>query len=164
MGQKIHGALLTASTQYMRKWAMDVYMENEKKTNSTDDAEVHHYKHPEEGLEHLHERSHGWRCRLGFFSRSSLELHLKVVGEDDETVCSASEWSNDRDGLAAGWPKTSRRAKHEPRHYRARKKARLGNGNTAGGFLFLYLNRNAMASQLTEVGTSGAVWRWPHGA
>jgi hypothetical protein len=28
MGQKIHGALLTASTQFMRKRVMDVYMEN----------------------------------------------------------------------------------------------------------------------------------------
>jgi hypothetical protein len=28
MGQKIHGALLTASTQFMRKRAMDVYMKN----------------------------------------------------------------------------------------------------------------------------------------
>jgi hypothetical protein len=36
IGQKIHDALLTASTQFMREWAMDVYMENYKKTNSTD--------------------------------------------------------------------------------------------------------------------------------
>jgi hypothetical protein len=28
MGQKIQGALLTASTQFMRKRAMDVYVEN----------------------------------------------------------------------------------------------------------------------------------------
>jgi hypothetical protein len=28
IGQKIHDALLTASTQFMREWAMDVYMEN----------------------------------------------------------------------------------------------------------------------------------------
>jgi hypothetical protein len=28
IGQKIHGALLTASTQFMKKRAMDVYMEN----------------------------------------------------------------------------------------------------------------------------------------
>jgi hypothetical protein len=27
-GQKIHDALPTASTQFMREWAMDVYMEN----------------------------------------------------------------------------------------------------------------------------------------
>jgi hypothetical protein len=41
IGQKINGALLTASTQFVRKRAMDVYMENYKKTNSADDAEVH---------------------------------------------------------------------------------------------------------------------------
>jgi hypothetical protein len=28
IGQKIHDALLTASMQFMREWAMDVYMEN----------------------------------------------------------------------------------------------------------------------------------------
>jgi hypothetical protein len=33
----------------MRKRAMDVYMENYKKTNSADDAEVHCYKCPAEG-------------------------------------------------------------------------------------------------------------------
>jgi hypothetical protein len=43
----------------MRKRAMDVYMENYKKTNSADDAEVHCYKRPAEGLEHLHELRHG---------------------------------------------------------------------------------------------------------
>jgi hypothetical protein len=30
----IHGALLTASTQFMRKRTMDVYMEKYKKENS----------------------------------------------------------------------------------------------------------------------------------
>jgi hypothetical protein len=71
MGQKIHGALLTASTQFMRKRSMNVYMENYKKANSTDDAEVYRCKRPMEGLEHLHELSHGRRCRPRFFSRSS---------------------------------------------------------------------------------------------
>jgi hypothetical protein len=59
IGQKIHGALLTASSQFMRKRAMDVDMENYKKTNSANDAKVHCYKRPAEGLEHLHELRHG---------------------------------------------------------------------------------------------------------
>jgi hypothetical protein len=39
------------------------------------------------------------------------ELLLEVVDEDSETACSVSGRSNDRDGLVAGWPKTSRRGK-----------------------------------------------------
>jgi hypothetical protein len=31
IGQKIHDALLTASTQFMREWAMDVYMETKRR-------------------------------------------------------------------------------------------------------------------------------------
>jgi hypothetical protein len=50
---------------------MDVYMENYKKTNSANDAEVHCYKCLAEGFERLHELGHGRRCRLRFFSRSS---------------------------------------------------------------------------------------------
>jgi hypothetical protein len=61
--QKIHGALLTASTQFIRKQAMNVYMKNQNQTDSAGDAEVHPYKCPVEGLEHLQERKHGWRCR-----------------------------------------------------------------------------------------------------
>jgi hypothetical protein len=49
----------------MREWAMDVYMENYKKTNSADDAEVHRCKRPTERLEHLHELRHGRRCSWG---------------------------------------------------------------------------------------------------
>jgi hypothetical protein len=71
------------------------------------------------------------------------QLLLEVVEEDGKTTCSASGWSNGRDGLVAGWPKTSRRGKQEWWRCRARKQARLGNGNTAGGFPFLYLNGNA---------------------
>jgi hypothetical protein len=59
------------------------------------------------------------------------------------TACLGSGRSNDRDGLVAGWTKTSRRGKQEWRHCRARKQARLGYGNTAGVFPFLYLNGNA---------------------
>jgi hypothetical protein len=84
MEQKIHSALLTASTQFMRKRTMNVYMENHTKENSTNDAEVHRYKRLAEGLEHLYELRHGRRCRLRFFSRSSSELLLEVVDEDDE--------------------------------------------------------------------------------
>jgi hypothetical protein len=71
IGPKIHGVLLIASTQFMRKRAMDVYMENYKKANSADNAETHRYKRPAEGLERLHELRHGRRWRLRFFSRSS---------------------------------------------------------------------------------------------
>jgi hypothetical protein len=71
------------------------------------------------------------------------ELLLEVVDEDGETTCSASGRSNGRDGLVAGWPKTSWRGKQERRHCRARRQTRIGNGNTAGGFPFLYLNGNA---------------------
>jgi hypothetical protein len=75
MGQKIHGALLTASTQFMRKRTMDVYLENYMKTNSTDDAEVHRCKRPTEGLKRLHELSHGrrwsWGSSLGLLRASS---------------------------------------------------------------------------------------------
>jgi hypothetical protein len=77
---------------------MNVYMENYKKANSADNAEVHRYKRPAEGLEHLHELRHGRRCRLGFFSRSSLELLLDVANEDCQTTCSVSVRSNCRDG------------------------------------------------------------------
>jgi hypothetical protein len=66
----------------MRKRAMDVFMENHKKANSTDDAEIHRYKRPAEGLERLHELRHGRQCRLGLFSRSSSKLLLEVVDED----------------------------------------------------------------------------------
>jgi hypothetical protein len=59
-------------------------MENKKKTNSANDAEVHRYKRLAEGLERLYELRHGRRCRLRFFSRSSSELLLEVVDEDDE--------------------------------------------------------------------------------
>jgi hypothetical protein len=65
-------------------------------------------KRPTEGLEHLHELRHGRRCRPRFFSRSYSGLLLEVVVEDGETTCSASRRSNGRDGLVAGWPKTSR--------------------------------------------------------
>jgi hypothetical protein len=86
MEQKIHSDLFTASMQFMRKWTMNVYLENYKKANSTDDAEVQSYKRPAEGLEHLHELRHGRRCRLRFFSRSSSELLLEVVDKDDEQL------------------------------------------------------------------------------
>jgi hypothetical protein len=95
---------------------MDVYMENYKKANSADNAEIHRYKRPAEVLERLHEQSHGRRYRMGFFSRSSSELLMEVVDEDGETACLASGRSNGRDGLVAGWPKTSRRGKQERRH------------------------------------------------
>jgi hypothetical protein len=77
---------------------MNVYMENYKKSNSADDARVHCYKLPAEGLEHLHKLRHSRRCRLGFFSRSSFELLLDVANEDCQTTCSASGRSNGRDG------------------------------------------------------------------
>jgi hypothetical protein len=41
------------------------------------------------------------------------ELLLEVVDEDGETACSASGRSNGRNGIVAGWPKTSQRGKQE---------------------------------------------------
>jgi hypothetical protein len=81
IGQKIHDALLTASTQFTREWAVDVYMENYKKTNSTNDAEVHHCKRPTEGLKHLHELGHGRRWSWVLLS-VFFKLLLEVVDED----------------------------------------------------------------------------------
>jgi hypothetical protein len=81
---------------------MNVYMKNKKKANSTDDAEIHRYTRPANGLEHLHELRHGRRCRPRFFSQSSSEVLLEVVDEGGKTTCSASGWSNSRDGLVAG--------------------------------------------------------------
>jgi hypothetical protein len=87
---------------------MDVYMENKKKTNSADDAEIHRYKRPTEGFEHLHELRHGRRCGLRFFSRSSSEVLLEVVDKYGKTACSTSGWSNNGDGLVVGWPKLTK--------------------------------------------------------
>jgi hypothetical protein len=59
---------------------MDVYMENYKKTNSADDAEVHRCKRPTEGLEHLHELRHGQRWSRG----SSFGLLRASSGDCEE--------------------------------------------------------------------------------
>jgi hypothetical protein len=65
------------------------------------------------------------------------ELLLEVVDEDGEAACSASGWSNGRDGLVAARPNLAEGEKQERRQCRARKQARLGNGNIAEGFPFL---------------------------
>jgi hypothetical protein len=64
------------------------------------------------------------------------ELLLEVADEVNETVCSASGQSNGRDGLAAGWPKTSRRGKQEWRRCRARKQRDLEMATPRKGFPF----------------------------
>jgi hypothetical protein len=79
---------------------------------------------------------------LGFFSRSSSKLPLEAIDEDGESACSMSGRSNDGEGLVVGWPKNKPEGQ-EWRHCRARDLVRLGNSNTAGGFPFLYPNRNA---------------------
>jgi hypothetical protein len=81
IGQKIHGALLAASMQFMRERVMDVYMENYEKTNFADDAEVHRCKRPTEGLKHLHELGHGRRWSWVLLS-VFFKLLLEVVDED----------------------------------------------------------------------------------
>jgi hypothetical protein len=67
----------------MRKWMMNMYMEDYKKTNSADDAEVHRYKHLAEGLEHLHELRHGrrwsWGSSLGLFPSSFWRLSMEAA-------------------------------------------------------------------------------------
>jgi hypothetical protein len=95
IGQKIHGALLIASTQLMREQEMNVHIEQ---TDSARDAEVHPYQRLAKKLEHLQELSHGWRCRLGFFSRSSSKLLLEVANEDGGIACSARSGGDNRDG------------------------------------------------------------------
>jgi hypothetical protein len=65
----------------MRKRAMDVYMENYKKTNSADDVEVHRCKRPTERLKHLHELGHGRRWSWVLLSVFFKHL-LEVVDED----------------------------------------------------------------------------------
>jgi hypothetical protein len=97
----------------MRKRVMNVYMKNQEQTDSTCDAEVHSYQCPAKRLEHLQELSHGWQRRLEFFSRSSLELLLEVANEDERTTFLARSRADDRDGLVAGWTKTSWRENKE---------------------------------------------------
>jgi hypothetical protein len=46
---------------------------------------------------------------LEFFFRPTSELLLLVATEDGGTTCSARNGTDERGGLAAGWPKTSRR-------------------------------------------------------
>jgi hypothetical protein len=78
---------------------------------------------------------------------------------------SLGEWAKQWQRWASGGlAKTSRRGKQEQRNYWARKQARLGNGNTAGGFAFNTSTKKQRSSQPTEVGTGGAIRRWPHGA
>jgi hypothetical protein len=86
-----------------------------KEGKLADDAEIHRYKRPAEGLEHLHELRHGRRCRPKFFSRSSSggcrrRRRNSLFGEWAEQQL---RW------LVAGWPKTSQRENQEWRHYRA---------------------------------------------
>jgi hypothetical protein len=83
-------------------------------------------------------RTEAWSTlELGFFSRSSSGLLLEVVDEDGETACLMSGRSNNGDGLVECWPKLAGEEKQERRHCRARKQARLSNGNNAEGFPFL---------------------------
>jgi hypothetical protein len=89
---------------------------------------------------------------------------MEVVDEDGKTACSASGRSNGRDGLVAGWTKTSRRGKQEWRHCRARDWRDLAIATPREGFPFYTPTETQRSSQPTEVGTSGAIRRWPHRA
>jgi hypothetical protein len=54
------------------------------------------------------------------------------------------EWAEQRQRwTSSGLAKTSQREKQEWRHCRARRQARLGNGNSAEGFLLYIAQRNA---------------------
>jgi hypothetical protein len=75
------------------------------------------------------------------------------------------EWAEQRQKWASGGlAKTSQREKQEWRHCRARKQARLGNGNTMEGLPFYTSTETQRSSQPTEVGTSGAIRKCPHRA
>jgi hypothetical protein len=74
--------------------------------------------------------------KVEFFSWSSSKLLLEVVDEDGGIACSTRSEADNRDGLVAVWPKTSRRENKEQWWCRARKEARLGNENTVGGLSF----------------------------
>jgi hypothetical protein len=117
-----------------------------------------------EGLEHIHELRHGRGCRLGFFSRSSSELLLEVVDEDDEIACSASGRSNGRDGLVAGWPKLAGGENKSGDTVELESKRDLVMATTREGFPLYTSTETQRSSQPTEVGTSGVIRRWPRGA
>jgi hypothetical protein len=70
---------------------------------------------------------------IGYVSRfleDPHEVHLAAVKHILRFIAGTC------DGLVTDWPKSSRRGKQERRYYRARKQARLGNGDTVGGFPF----------------------------
>jgi hypothetical protein len=119
---------------------------------------------PVEGLEYLHELSHGRRCSLVFFSRSSPELLLEVVVDDDETACSASGWNNGRDGLVAGWPKLAGGENKSDNIVELESRRDLAMATPRDGFPLYTSTETQRSSQPTTVGTSGAIRRWPHGA
>jgi hypothetical protein len=59
-------------------------------------------------------RTEAWSAmQAGVLLSVFFELLLEVVDEDGETACSASGRSNGRNGIVAGWPKTSQRGKQE---------------------------------------------------
>jgi hypothetical protein len=90
------------------------------------------------------------------------ELLLEDVNEDGETACSARAEQQLR-RLVAGWPKTSRRGS------KSGGTVELENSETwqwqhRGRVSLFIAHRSATVSQPTEVGTSGAIRRLPHGA
>jgi hypothetical protein len=61
-------------------------------------------------------RTEPWMTmRLGFFSRSSSELLLKLSMKTEGQLAQRGGGAEDRDGLVAGWPKTSQRENKERR-------------------------------------------------
>jgi hypothetical protein len=74
--------------------------------------------------------------RREFFSCPTPELLLNIVSEDGWTACSVRNGADRRDGLVAGWLKTSKRENKERRCCRARKDARLSTGSIDVGLPF----------------------------
>jgi hypothetical protein len=112
IGRKILGTSLAASTLFVRKWVINVYMKHYEQTDYACDAEIHPYLCPTKRLKHLQELSHGWQRDLSsslvllpsFFST----LLMKMVGQ-----LSKRGPTDGRDGAGGRLAKTSKRENKE---------------------------------------------------
>jgi hypothetical protein len=91
----------------------------------------------------------------GFFWRLSTKMANSLL----------EEWAKQRgrDGLVVGWPKTSRRDKSGGT-VELENRRDLAMATPREGFPFYTSTKTQRSSQLAEVGTGGAIRRWPHGA
>jgi hypothetical protein len=161
-GQKIHDALLTASTQFMREWAwMCTWKTKRRQTLPTMQRYIAASVQRRDS-----NISTNWGIvgdGAGFFSWSPSTSSGGCWRRRLNSLL--GEWAKQQRGWASGGlSKASRRGKQERRYWQIRKQARLGNGNTAGGFPFYTSTETQWSSQPSEVRTSGAIWRLPHGA